>query len=78
MPGPMPPGPQEHHHAGSQGPRLVYVYLPHSSLCFPWARPEGFEGETANQAGSEEEAEAEAESQVIAAWSEPSQISRRA
>lgn len=63
------PGPQEHHHGNLRVLKLVCVYLPHSGLCFPWARPEGFEGKATNQAGSEEEgeAEAEAESQVISA-----------
>lgn len=57
MPGPVPPGPREHQHAASQGPRLVCVYLLHRALCFPCARPEGFEGEAAGQAGGEEDAE---------------------
>ena len=35
------PGPQEHHHAGSQGPRLVRAYLSYN----------GLEGEAANRLG---------------------------
>lgn len=87
------PGPQEHHHARSQGTELVCAYIPHSSHCFPWARPGGLEGEAASQTGNNEEAENKAENQVIsdvgcrtgptgvpkvAGQAEASQISRRA
>lgn len=87
------PGPQEHHHARSQGTELVCAYIPHSGLCFPWARPGGLAGEAASQTGNNEEAENKAENQVIsdvgcrtgpagvpkvAGQAEASQISRRA
>lgn len=59
------PGPQEHHHARSQGTEIVCAYIPYNGLCFPWARPGGLEVEASIQTGSNEEAENKAKNQVI-------------
>lgn len=58
-------GPQEQHHARSQGTELVCAYIPHSGLSFPWARPGGLEGEASSQTRSNEEAENKAENLLI-------------